>query len=303
MRVASSTAFDRAIASMGQRQTDMVKLQNQLSTGNRLVSLADDPAAAAESERLRAQQSRLENEKRMTGFAKLMLSQAEGALGTGVELLQNARELLLQGANGTLTTADRRLIGQQLQGIHDELLSVANRRDGAGGYIFGGAGSAQAPFQQGATVTYTPQTGQQVLGTDPVLSTTQDGAATFMNLDVNGTPTSIFKALSDTIAAFNSPSATNASSLAAANQGLNGVDAALERLALRRTDVGEQLRLVDSRERLIETGALNSQTRISELTDLDYAMAISKLSGLQTAQEAAMRTYSQVARMSLFDYL
>jgi flagellar hook-associated protein 3 FlgL len=303
MRVATSSAFDRSIAAIGDTQAKMVKLQNQLGTGQRLDALADDPAAAAEAERLRGQQARLDNEKRMTGFARMMLNQAEGALGSSVELMQTARELLLQASNGTLSVNDRALIGEQLQGIHDELLSIANRRDGAGGFIFAGAGSSTAPFVAGISVTYTAQTGQQGLATDPSFSITQDGAATFMRLNVNGTNTSVFQVLTDAITAFRATGANNNTSLAAANTSLQGVDQALEVFALRRTDVGEQLRAIDSRERLIENGEINSLSRLSELTDLDYAKAISDMNTLQTSQQAAMRTYSQVARLSLFDYL
>jgi flagellar hook-associated protein 3 FlgL len=303
MRVATATAFDRAIDAIGQRTSEMSKLQTQLGTGQRLTSLADDPAAAAEAERLRAQQARLDNEKRMTGFARLMLNQAEGALSSSVDVLQSARELMLQAASGTLNTGDRQAIAQQLQGLHDELLSIANRRDGAGGYLFGGAGSTTPPFQQGASVTYVAQTGQQTLATDPVVTVTQDGAATFMRLDVNGSQRSIFEVMGTVINTLRTPSAGQAAQQAAAQAGVDGLDAGLQSLALRRTDVGEQLRMIDSRERLIESGALNSATRISELVDLDYAKAISDLNTLQTGQQAAMRTYSQIARLSLFDYL
>ena len=84
---------------------------------------------------------------------------------------------------------------------------------------------------------------------------------------------------------------------------VNGVDAALERLLLVRTRAGEQLRAIESRERLIEAGEIESSGRLSDLVDADYASTIPKYQQNQTALEAAMTTYAQVARLSLFQYL
>ena len=81
------------------------------------------------------------------------------------------------------------------------------------------------------------------------------------------------------------------------------LDVAHDRLLLGRTRAGEQLRALESRERLLENGELDAQGRLSDLVDLDYASAISQLQGEQLALEAAMATYAKVSRLSLFDYL
>jgi flagellar hook-associated protein 3 FlgL len=67
--------------------------------------------------------------------------------------------------------------------------------------------------------------------------------------------------------------------------------------------VGEDLKTVDTHSRQIDADGVNVKGRLSDLLDLDYAKAITDLNSNQTALDAAMKTYSQVSKMSLFQYL
>ena len=49
MRISTSMMFDTGTQNMLQLQTGLYKLQNQLSTGRRILSPADDPVAAAQA--------------------------------------------------------------------------------------------------------------------------------------------------------------------------------------------------------------------------------------------------------------
>ena len=302
-RTPTAYAFDQALESMQTRRSALMQLQGQLASGQRVNKPSDDPSAAAQEVRLRSQTARLEAEKRMIDYAKTALQTADGALGSAVEEVQTARELLLQAANGTHSPSDRASIAQQIRGVRDNLLAIANRPDGAGGYVFGGAGTQSAPFVAGAAVSYAPQTGQVQIASDPALSATQDGAGAFLNLSTPSGSTTLFKALDDAIAVLENGAATGAQISAATKAGIDGLDAGLDRLNLVRTKIGEDLRLVDTHSRRIDSDGVNLKGRLSDLIDLDYAKAITDLNTNQTALEAAMKTYSQVSRMSLFQYL
>lgn len=302
-RIATATAFDRALDAMQQRRSEMMNSQAQMASGLRVNRPSDDPAAAGQAERIRAQNARLDAEKRMVDFARTSLQQAEGAVGTAVDETQSARELLVQAQNSTLNAQDRATIAQQLRGVRDNLLAIANRPDGTGGYVFGGAGATASPFADGTSVTYTAQTGQKSVAIDPGLAITQDGAETFLNLTTAAGPTTLFKSLDDAVALLENPAATSAQLGTGLRQAVDGVDAGLERLSLVRTKIGEDLRTVDTHQNLIESDGAALTARLSDLVDLDYAKAISDYQGNQTALEAAMKTYSQISKMSLFQYL
>src|SRR5690606_10875140 len=109
----------------------------------------------------------------------------------------------------------------------------------------------------------------------------------------------VFAALDDLIERLQDGSATTTD----LGNGIDALDAAHERVLMARTRAGEQLRAIDAHEVALANGDLHARERLSDLVDLDYAAAISSFQNNRTSLEAAMTTYAQIARMSLFDYL
>lgn len=304
-RTSTATAFDRAIQSMNSQQTRLYQLQAQIATGKKASRAADDPVAAAQAESVKGEITRIDVERRMVGFARTVLQQADTALATGTDLVNTARDLVLQANNSTLTPADRASIASQIRGLRDELFSVANTRDGSGAFVFGGQGSRTAPFVETAGVVgYVADPGSQQTGQDTRVSTSLDGHKTFMSVpDGAGGRQSIFDVLDAAVAALSDPAATTADIQAAAKAAIDGFDSALESLGLARSNVGEQLRMIDQVEGSLENSELDAQTRLSAIVDVDFAAAISEFAKLHTGLQAAMQTYSRLSSTSLFNYL
>ncbi|MGE0799188.1 MAG: flagellar hook-associated protein FlgL [Lautropia sp.] len=303
MRVATGQFTQQAIDGINRRTEALQRLQQQITTGKRINQASDDPVAAAESERIRSTLVTLGIEQRMMTHATAMLGQADGALASGAELLQSARELLVGAGNGSYGPEDRAIIALQLTGIRDELLSVANQSDGAGGYVFGGQGSATPPFTTAGTPLYQANAGTQQTGIGMSFDTTVDGSRVFIGDGAGATTGSIFASLDTIIGQLRDPALDNATLRTALDTALAATDASLGRVSTARTEVGEQLRALESRGRLIESGELRATGRLSEIADTDYAAAISEMQTHQLAINAAMQTYAQIARLSLFDYL
>ena len=303
MRIATALYHQQAIESINQRNETLARLQEQLSSGKRINQASDDPIGAAEAERIRATSAQMAIEQRMMSFATGMLNQADAALAGSSDALQSARELLIGAGNGSLQPADRASIATQLQGMRDELLSVANQRDGSGGYVFGGQGSATAPFTPAGAPGYHPKVGTQKTGLDMQFDTTVDGSKVFLG-DGSGTPTgSIFTALDTIIGQLNDATIDGPSLRAGLDAAMAATDTTLSRVLAARTSAGEQLRAMESRGRLIESGELQAAGRLGDITATDYAAVVSDMQTNQLAIEAAMRTYAQISRLSLFDYL
>lgn len=305
-RIPTMYAHQRALEAMAQRRSALTNDQLQLSTGKRVNDPADDPLAAAQAERLRSELARITLESRMIGFARQMLSTAESTLGQVGDALQFARESLVTAGNGALAPADRALIAQQLQGVRDQLVSLANRRDGAGGYVFGGQGTTKAPFDMdGHSVVEQannlggPHRGEQQTGIETSYATSQDGGEVF--LDAAGR--TVFEALDEIIGVLKDPSTSGTDLTAGLSVAGDALDAGLERVLMARTRAGEQLRAIDAHENALANGELDARERLSDLVDLDWAAAISSFQNNQTSLEAAMTTYAQIARLSLFNYL
>lgn len=307
-RIPTLFAYERSLEAMGTRRAALVQDELQMSTGKRVNDPSDDPLAAAQAERLRARLARISIEQRMAGFARQMLAQAENTMGSIGDALQFARESVVTAGNGALSSADRGLIAQQLRGVRDQLLMLANQRDGAGGYVFGGQGTNDAPFDPvtGAPKgppAAAPNVGEQSTGLDTSYTTSQNGRAIFVDHAAPGGQKTIFETLDDLVALIGDPAATGASLSAGLQGALAGIDSTLERVLMARTRAGEQLRAIDAHENLLGASDLEARGRLSELVDLDYAAAISRFQSNRTTLEAAMAAYGQIARMTLFDYL
>lgn len=305
MRIPTASSYERALRGLQDQSSRLSEIQQQLTSQTRISKPSDDPQSAAQAERLRSASAKLEADQRMIGQAKVMLQQADGAIGSATELLQTMRETLLTAANtGTLKAEDLAALGGSLRGTLGNLLTVANQANGNGGYIFGGAGGQTAPFVDSGAVAYQAQSGQQTVAAGLNLALSQDGAQAFMNIsNGSGGSQSIFAAISATVAVLEDPAATAADVGQAVRAGITGVDESISRLSLMRTHVGESLKMVDVQSSLAETSSINLQSRLSELVDLDYAKALAEFTTANTAHQAAMQTYASISKMSMFQYL
>ena len=133
--------------------------------------------------------------------------------------------------------------------------------------------------------------------------TTVDGSKVFLGDGSSAGNGSIFGALDTIIAQLNDPAIDGATLRAGLDAAMGAVDTTLGRVLEARTSVGEQLRTMESRGRLIESGQLQAATRLADITATDYPAAVSDMQVNQLAVDAAMRTYAQISRLSLFDYL
>ena len=301
MRIGTAYAQQLAIDGIGERQNQVIESQRQLSSGRRVNTPSDDPVAAAESERLRSREARIEAEKRAVAHARHRLSSADAALGDATELLQSARETLLSAGNATAGAGERAMYAESLRQVREQLLSVANRSDGTGGFIFGGQGTTVAPIGAPGTA-FAPAAGTQVVGQQMANPVSLDGRENFVAIRTPGGTESIFERLDAAIAVLSDGTASAAAAAAASRTTLDSVDRAIDRFGVTRTMVGERLKAIDAHEQGLETGSLDAKARLSELVDVDFAKAVSSMVQNQTALEAAMKSYAQVARMTLFDY-
>ena len=86
-------------------------------------------------------------------------------------------------------------------------------------------------------------------------------------------------------------------------QSISTMDQALEHLQSRRTIVGNRLQALDTRADENANGLLRLERQTSELNDLDFAEAVSRLNLQTTALQAAQQSYIKIQGLSLFNYL
>ncbi len=119
----------------------------------------------------------------------------------------------------------------------------------------------------------------------------------------SSTDLSPFDALDRAIAALENPLSSSTQVTQAVKFGLRDMDASMSTMNTQRADAGTWLQRLDQTEAHIADAKLAAQTDRSLAEDLDMVQGVSDFEAKQTSYDAALRSYSMVQRMSLFDYL
>jgi flagellar hook-associated protein 3 FlgL len=184
VRLGSANAYDTALTNIMNRQTSLANLQENLTSGKRVVRASDDPTGAAQAERAVTRLARIETDQRALESQRSSITQAESTLGDVSSALQNFRELAVSAGNASHSPLERQTIANQLKGSRDQIFALANRLDTNGLPLFSALGSALAPFvgPQGLPQDYTfaGQPGQ-VASNEFSIPYALDGDRAFMN--------------------------------------------------------------------------------------------------------------------------
>ncbi len=147
MRVSSSQMFDIARKGMADANQALNKTQEQISSGRRVLSPADDPVAATKILQLTDQLNVIGQYNKNIDIAESNLALEETLLGGINSSIMRLQELAVSAGNtGTLGPSEYRAIASEVGGKLDELMSLMNSRNANGDYIFGGHKSSQPPF-------------------------------------------------------------------------------------------------------------------------------------------------------------
>ncbi len=307
MRIATATAFDTSLANLQRRQQSLSETQIQLTSGKRVLRPSDDPAAAASAERALAAMTRSEGQQRALDASRSAMQLSESALGEAGNILGQARELMLTGGNASYSDKERATVAESLRSLRTDLLAVANRSDGSGRYLFGGQGSDGQPLLDApGGVTYSGTSGGMQAATGEAMPLSLDGRAVWLQAPDPANPAtmvSLFDVLDQAIADLSSTGRTSAQIAQTVTTGLAGIDASAGNLSSWRSAAGEALNRADSIGNRLSQTKLDAQTQRSAAEDLDMVQAISEFQSKQTGYDAALKTYSMVQRMSLFDFI
>ncbi|MDE2418589.1 MAG: flagellar hook-associated protein FlgL [Burkholderiales bacterium] len=410
-RLSTANTYDNALRNIQSRQSALASLQENLTSGKRVVVASDDPTGAAQAERSLTRLSRIATDQRALEAQRNSIAMAESTLGNITDAMQSFRELVVTAGNGTHTAEERKTIALQLNGLREQILGYANRKDTNGMPLFGALASAMTPFvgPQGAAPDYTfaGLPGQRV-STDVTIPFTLDGDSAFMHhsardgvfnvttstipgsrnlqtsgvqvsnpaqitgsaytlgisavdtttvpgtttvtysvtenpsvsgpiapqtasypsaqpgtitvtampgltLNLTGTP-----AVGDTISISPNPSvfsvldnairdiggAVNANAAAqAVGQALHNIDIGMSRISAVRGQAGDLLNRADRITSNQQTRSIQLEADRSRAEDLDMIKGVSDFQKQQTGYQAALQSYAQVQKLSLFNYI
>ncbi len=185
MRVSTSNIYDSNVSLLNQSNGKMFHTQQQVGSGRRMLTPADDPYASARA--LEISQSDSANTQFTTNrnAAKHTASMSETILDSVTSLLQDVRQSAVQDGDGALSRPDRLALAEEVQQRMEELVGLANSTDGAGNYLFSGYQGRTIPFVKGPHgMRYMGDDGQRVIqvAASRKLAVSDSGADIFMRI-------------------------------------------------------------------------------------------------------------------------
>ena len=192
MRISTVQMQQIALNSMLDQQTKLSKTQNQVASGQRLLTPADDPIASTAALDLHQMVAVTEQQQRAADAVKARLGLEDATLSSVSDVLQRVRELAVQTGNTTLTNEDRRAVGAEVLQSIESLLGLANTSDNNGDYLFAGYQGATKPFASNSSggFSYFGDDGQRrvQVGSAQSVADSDAGSAVFRNIkNGNGT--------------------------------------------------------------------------------------------------------------------
>lgn len=394
MRIATVTFQLDAMSQMQTLQADLAKTQNDLATGKKLHSAADDPAGMVQVNQLNVQLSASQQYVTNGNAVSANLTLEEQAMSDATNTLQGIRDLAVQSNDSSLTAAQRQDIATQIQQKLQDLVAIGNRQDSNGNYLFSGTASNTLPFSQSAgTVSYSGATtvSQVQIASNQRISSGDTGASVFMNIPagngtyttaagatntgtaaigvgtvvnqaawvpdtysvkfstptnyqvtnsagtvvssgtytdgdsiafngisipMTGTPaagdqftvapagnSSAFSTVSNLVATLNSTTLNSAQIATQIGRSLQQIDNAISNLSNVSASVGARINSITSSQAAAQTEQTNLTTSISQISDVDYAAAITQLNTEEVSLQAAQESYASIAKLSLFNYI
>ena len=301
-RISTYLFHQRATASMLDNQSRLSRTQLQLATGKRILTPSDDPAGATKTLDL---QRYLDTNKQFLsnmGFARSRLETQEMALASVTDLFQRANELAIQGNNATASVSDREAIAAEVDQLLEQMLALANTRDSNGEYLFGGLRRENAAFTRNVdpvsgTVTfdYDGDDQQRQIQVSEVrrIADADTGQDIFMNV---AGAASAFDILAKFAADLRTPGASLSDSI-------GNINLAMEQVLDVRARGGARLNALDDLGNINEDLAVTLESQLSEIKDLDYVEAVSRMNRQLLAFQASQQSYAKLSQLSLFNDL
>jgi flagellin len=256
---------------MVKNERAMTGAMEQLSTGKRINSAADDAAGLAISSRMTSQIRGLNQAVRNANDAISMVQTADGALGEVTNMLQRMRELTVQGSSGTYGADEIGYLADEFEGLRDEIFRIVQATQFNGtnlldGDVGGAVNDGTVTFQIGPNASQT------------------------VDVDFGDFETAVDMGANFTAALTIS---TNADSTTA----MGYIDTALDSVNAQRAVFGAAMNRLEYAADNLANESANTQSARSRILDADYASATTELARTQIIQQAGTAMLAQANQM------
>lgn len=291
LRITNVNLQRRTLDGIQANLREMDRAARQITTGLRVEAPSDDPAAARSVLRTNAALSANTQYARNISRAQSLVRAEEVVLDQLGDVLTRSRELALGQAGSTANADTRQAAAREIEGILSFVADLGNARIG-GRYIFGGTESATAPFSPGTVPPPPLPTGGTALEIGPGRTLTPNASAAEIFEDTG--VMAALEALAEGLRT-NNPDAIR--------QAEGALNQAFAQVQILNGEVGSRANRLELALSRIDDLALNLTEYRSDLQDVEFEEAVSRLAMSQTAYQAALAATARILSVNLTDYL
>jgi flagellar hook-associated protein 3 FlgL len=291
-RVTEQSTSARTLAGLQAGQSRLERLREQVTTGKQVSKPSDSPIGTVSAMQIRADISSRDRYVRSAADGLARLGTAENALTSASTLLNNVRDLVLQGmSEGAAGDASARTaLSTEVASLRDAMLSLANTTY-LGRPVFGGTTSGERAFNDAGT--YVGDTGEVKRRVADGVQVRADVPATVFG---HGTANQVFAVLdSISLALKNDPSTLSSD--------LDRLDSAMQTVRTEIAAVGTRYSHLTSASDAADVQTVSLTSRLSDIEDVDLARAVIDLQTQNVGYEAALAATARVVQPSLVDFL
>jgi flagellar hook-associated protein 3 FlgL len=287
------------VGSLDLTSSEEATLTEELASGSRVNQLSDDPVAAGENVLLSNQIAGDDSFSQTASSTQSMLQVSDSALSTVVSQLTSAISLATEANNGTLNGSDVESISNQLAGIRDEVLSMANTTY-LGRYVFSGSQGGTAPYTLDTTVSPAVATYQG--DSDVEYMESPNGQQIQLNVPGNqifsAAGTNVLATLNQLVADYSTgtPSATSV----ADTQALNS---ALGYITQQRVLIDNSITRLTAAQSYTQSEQTQLESAQTNLLQANVGQIATQLSTAETQQTALSQVIATIGKESLFNDL
>ncbi|HEX4037134.1 MAG TPA: flagellar hook-associated protein FlgL [Acidobacteriaceae bacterium] len=286
------------VSSLDATSASEQRLTEELASGSRVNQVSDDPVAAGENVLLSAQIGSDDTFSQTASSAQSRLQVTDSALGTVVSHLTSAISLATGANNGTLNAGDLESIGNQLAGIRDEVLSLANTTY-MGNYVFSGSQGGTTPF----VLSNSSATGVQYNG-DAIANSLETPNGQKIQLNLPGDQVFMASA-SDVLGTLNALVADYSSGTASstAEADTEALSTALSHVSQQRVVIDNSLSRLSAAESYTQSESAQLTSAQTSLLQANVGEVATGLSTAETQQAALSQVIATLGKQSLFNDL
>lgn len=295
VRVTQGMLNTQLLRNLNNNLNRMDNLQQQLATGRRVSKPSDDPVAISFALRYRSEIGMNEQHQRNVDDSLSWLSYTDTLLDQAGNVLHRARELAVQGANGTNPEEAMNSIKSEMEQLYDQMVSIANSKFN-GKYVFNGQKTDIEPYNDPDNARMTQ--------TDPGKIEFEIGAGVKLAINVTGEevfgPASgdnVFAVLQDLVTSLDDNDHEAVSNL------IGKLDDSLDAFLAVRADIGAKVNRVELAESRLQDIDINLQDLKSKNEDADMAEVIMHIKMAENVYQASLSAGARIISPSLVDFL